>query len=259
MMMCSKRFESKVVVVSGGADGVGRSASLMFAKEGAAVAILDIQTGKGDKTATDIRSLGGEAVFVPTDSSNRAQVEAGIAGAMEAYGRIDVLFNHAGTVIVKPFLETTAQDWDRLMAINVSSMFHCCQLTIPHMLQQNGGVIVNTASVSGLSASSLEAAYCVSKGACIQLTRAIAVEFRDRHIRCNAVCPGLIRTAHGLREAKELVALGQPWSEEDVAAAQGRICEPEEVANVVLFLASDAASFVNGEMLVVDNGQMATT
>lgn len=258
-MMNGKQFKSKVVVISGGADGVGRAASLMFAEEGASVAILDIQADKGEETASEIRSLGGEAVFFPTDSSVRAQVEVGIAGAIKKYGKIDVLFNHAGTVIVKPFLETTPVDWDRLMAINVSSMFHCCQVVLPHMLDRAGGVIVNTASVSGLSASSLEVAYCVSKGACIQLTRAIAVEFRDNKIRCNAVCPALIRTAHGVREAKELVALGQPWSEDDVAAAQGRICEPEEVANAVLFLASDAASFINGEMLVVDNGQMART
>ncbi len=257
--MSGNRFEGKSVVVSGGADGVGRAAALKFAAEGAKVAILDIQEDKGEETARDLRDRGGEAAFFPTNVSERDEVAASIENTISAYGKINVLFNHAGTIIVKPFLETTTEDWDRLMAINVTSMVHTCQAVIPYMLGQGGGTIVNTASVSGLTASPLEAAYCVTKGACIQLTRAIAVEFRDQNIRCNAVCPALIHTAHGMREAEELVALGQPWSEDDVAKMQGRICQPEEVANAVLFLASEDASFINGEMLVVDNAQLATT
>jgi len=257
--MPGKRFESKAVVVSGGADGVGRAASLRFAKEGAKVAILDIQADKGERTAKDIREAGGEALFYEADVSRGKEVRAAIEGTAAAWGRIDILFNHAGTVIVKPFLDTTLDDWNRLMAINVTSMVHACQATIPIMLRNGGGAIVNTSSVSGLTASALEAAYCVSKGACIQLTRAIAVEFRDRGIRCNGICPALIRTAHGMREAQELVAMGQEWSDSDVARMQGRICEPEEVAAAVLFLASDDASFINGELLTIDNAQMATT
>lgn len=257
--MPMKRFQSKTVVVSGGADGVGRAAALRFAEEGAKVSILDIQSDMGERTAQDIRDAGGEALFFRADVSEQDQVRAGIEDTAAAWSRIDVLFNHAGTVIVKPFLETTLEDWNRLMAINVTSMVHACQAAIPIMLSNGGGSIINTCSVSGLSASALEVAYCVSKGACIQLTRAIAVEFRDRGIRCNGVCPALIRTAHGMREAEELVALGQEWSEADVARMQGRICEPEEVAAAVLFLASDDASFINGEMLTVDNAQMATT
>jgi NAD(P)-dependent dehydrogenase (short-subunit alcohol dehydrogenase family) len=257
--MPCERFRSKVVVVSGGADGVGRAAAVRFAREGGRLAILDIQDDKGEETARKIRADGGAAAFFHADVSQQAQVRVAMAQVLEAFGTIDVLFNHAGTVVVKPFLETTMEDWDRLMAVNVSSMVHACQAAIPVMLASSGGAIVNTCSVSGLSASALEAAYCVSKGACIQLTRALAVEFRDRGIRCNAVCPALIRTAHGLREAQELVAQGQDWSEADVARMQGRICEPEEVAAAVLFLASDDASFINGEVLTVDNAQMAMT
>jgi NAD(P)-dependent dehydrogenase (short-subunit alcohol dehydrogenase family) len=253
------RFESKTVVVSGGAEGVGRAASLRFAAEGAKVAILDIQVDHGERTAEDIRAAGGEALFYQADVSQLDQVHEAINGTAANWNRIDVLFNHAGTVIVKPFLDTSLEDWNRLMTINVTSMVHTCQAAIPIMLKNGGGSIVNTCSVSGLSASSLEAAYCVSKGACIQLTRAIAVEFRDRGIRCNGVCPALIRTQHGIREAEALLALGQEWSETDVARMQGRICEPNEVAAAVLFLASDDASFINGELLTVDNAQMATT
>lgn len=257
--MTMRRFDGKIALVSGGADGVGRAAALRFASEGANLGILDIQERKGEETAQSVRDLGGEAQFVRTDVSRQEEVHAGINGLAEAYDGIDVLFNHAGTVVVKPFLETSLDDWNRLIAVNVTSMFHACQAVIPHMLKRGGGAIVNTCSVSGLSASALEVAYCVSKGACIQLTRAIAVEFRDQGIRCNGVCPALIRTAHGTREAEELVALGQEWSEADVARMQGRICEPEEVAAAVLFLASNDASFINGEMLTVDNAQMATT
>lgn len=257
--MSSKRFQSQIVIVSGGADGVGRAAALSFAAEGAAVSVLDINAEKAERTVQDIIVAGGVADFQCVDVSDGLQLRAAIEAVAVKQGRIDVLFNHAGVVVVRPFLQTTVEEWDRLMAINVTSMFHACQAALPHMIAAGGGRIVNTASVSGLSASSLEAAYCVSKGACIQLTRSIAVEFRDQNIRCNAVCPALIRTAHGVREAEQLVALGQSWDEADVARMQGRICEPEEVAAAVLFLASKESSFVNGEMLVIDNAQMATT
>ena len=254
-----KRFVDQVAVVSGGADGCGRSAALRFAEEGAKVGILDINEKLGNKTAADIHAASGEVIFVKTDVSNGAQVHAAINSIVETWGKIDALYNHAGTVIVKPFLETSEEDWNRIMAINVNSMFHTCQAVLPHMIQAGGGNIVNTTSISGISASALEAAYCTSKGACIQLTRSIAVEFRDSGIRCNSVAPALIRTAHGMREAEELVALGQAWSDDDVVKMQGRICEPEEVAAAALFLVSKDASFINGETLMVDNGQFATT
>ncbi|UWQ93707.1 glucose 1-dehydrogenase (plasmid) [Rhodobacteraceae bacterium M382] len=253
------RFTGQVVVVSGGADGCGAAAALRFAAEGAKVAILDVNEVKGKETAARIRATGGEVIFARTDVSLGADVHASIKSVISAWGRIDVLFNHAGTVIVKPFLDTTEADWNRMMAVNVNSMFHTSQAILPHMIKAGGGAIVNTTSISGLTASALEAAYCTSKGACIQLTRAIAVEFRDKGIRCNSVAPALIRTAHGTREAEELIALGQDWSDEDVARMQGRICEPEEVAAAVLFLASDDASFINGETLMVDNGQFSMT
>ena len=253
------RFANQVAVVSGGADGCGRAMAHRLAREGARVAILDINAERAEQTVRDIRAADGDALFLPTDASVGAEVRASIAAAFDACGHIDLLFNHAGTVTVRPFLETSEAQWNRLMAINVNSMFHTCQAVLPHMLERGAGAIVNTASVSGLTASALEAAYCVSKGACIHLTRAIAVEFRDHGIRCNAVCPALIRTAHGVREAEALVALGESWSEADVARMQGRICEPEEVAAAALFLASDDASFINGEFLMVDNAQLATT
>jgi len=196
-----------------------------------------------------------------------AVVSGGAAGAggaaSEVFAReganvVIVLFNHAGTVIIKPFLETTESDWDRMMAINVKSMFLMTKAVLPSMLDQ-GGAIVNTSSISAVAGTPMEVLYCTSKGACHMFTRAIATEYRDNGIRCNAVCPGFIRTAHGIRELKELQDYGVEVTEEEICRLQGRICEPEEVANAALFLASSEASFVNGETMFVDNGMLVRT
>ena len=145
-----------------------------------------------------------------------------------------------------------------MMAINVKSMFLMTKAVLPSMLDQ-GGAIVNTSSISAVAGTPMEVLYCTSKGACHMFTRAIATEYRDDGIRCNAVCPGFIRTAHGIRELKELREYGVEVTEEDICRLQGRICEPEEVANAALFLASSEASFVNGETMFVDNGMLVRT
>jgi len=255
----SYRLDGRVAVISGGAGGAGAAIARLFATRGAFVEILDTQDELGRSTASDIGADGGRAGFTHADVSKAADVETSIAAVLERHGRVDVLVNHAGTVIVRAFHETTEDEWDRLMAINVKSMFLVTRAVLPAMLGAGRGTIVNTASISSFTASPLESAYCVTKGAVLQLTRAIAVEYRDRGIRCNAVCPGFIKTPHGLREMAELSALGVESSEAAVAVAQGRICEPEEVARVVLFLASDASSFVNGEGIVVDNASTVLT
>jgi NAD(P)-dependent dehydrogenase (short-subunit alcohol dehydrogenase family) len=164
-----------------------------------------------------------------------------------------VLFNHAGTLIVKPFLEISESEWDWLMAVNVKSMYLMTKAVLPGMLAAKGGSIVCTSSISAVAATPLEVLYDTTKGACHMFARAIAVEFRDRGIRCNAVCPGFIRTAHGLREVEQLTKGGVDVSEATMAIQQGRMCEPEEVARAALFLASDESSFVNGAQLFVDN------
>ena len=174
-------------------------------------------------------------------------------------GRVDCLFNHAGTVIVKDFLDTDEADWDFMMDINVRSMFLITRAFLPTMLAAGRGAIVNTSSISAVAGTEKEVLYCTSKGACHMFTRAIAIEYRAAGIRCNAVCPGFIRTPHGLRELTELRALGVDVSETDISRLQGRICEPEEVAAAALFLMSDDASFVNGETLFVDNAMLVGT
>lgn len=253
------RLEGKHAIVSGGAAGAGGAASEVFAREGAKVAIVDIQEEAGLALVERISAAGGKASFFKADVSLSDEVEDAIGKANRLFdNRIDVLFNHAGTVIIKPFLETTEGDWDRMMNINVKSMFLVTKAVLPSMLD-HGGAIVNTSSISAVAGTPMEVLYCTSKGACHMFTRAIATEYRDNGIRCNAVCPGFIRTAHGIRELKELQDYGVEVTEEDICRIQGRICEPEEVANAALFLASSEASFVNGETMFVDNGMLVRT
>lgn len=247
------RLAGKVALISGGAGGCGEAASRLFAEEGAKVVIVDRQGAAARDVADSINKSGGTALGVEADVSDKKAVDAAVARALAAYGTIDVLFNHAGTIIVKPFLETTEDEWDWLMAVNVKSMFLMCKAVLPTMLKAGKGSIVNTSSISAITATPLEVLYCTTKGAVHQLSRALAVEYRDQGIRVNAVCPGFIRTAHGMREVTELSAQGVDASEAAMKAMQGRMCEPIEVARAALFLASDDSSFVNGSHIFVDN------
>jgi NAD(P)-dependent dehydrogenase (short-subunit alcohol dehydrogenase family) len=248
------RLAGKVALISGGAGGCGLAASELFAHEGAKVGIVDLPRSEGAAVAAGLRAAGHDAVFAAADVSDEAQVAAAVTTVTEALGVPTVLFNHAGTLVVKPFLETTVEDWDRLMAINVRSMFLMTRAVLPGMIAAGGGTIVCTSSVSAVAGTPMEVLYDATKGACHMFARAIAVEFRDRNIRCNAVCPGFIDTAHGRTEVAQLAAYGVDVSEAAIAAQQGRMCRPEEVARAALFLASDESSFVNGTHLFVDNG-----
>lgn len=248
------RLAGKTAVITGGASGIGKATSVMFAREGARVVILDIQETEGKNTVQLIAQNGGQAHFYKTDVSKADQVNQTFDAIKTDIGPYDVLFNHAGTIIVKSLHESTEEDYDRLMDINVRSAFLVCRRALPEMVANGGGSVVITASIASELGYALESLYCMSKGAVLQLARTIAVEYREQGIRCNAVCPGFVKTAHGLREIAELDAAGQEWQDSDLAATQGRICEPEEVASTVTFLASDEASFINGHALYVDNG-----
>jgi NAD(P)-dependent dehydrogenase (short-subunit alcohol dehydrogenase family) len=242
------RLAGKTAIITGGAGGCGAAAVRLFIGEGATVGIIDRDSARGNALAAETG-----AVFAQADVSDEAEVIAAVAKLTSAIGPANVLFNHAGTLIVKPFLEMTAAEWDWLMAVNVKSMFLVTRAVLPGMIAAGGGAIVCTSSISAVAATPMEVLYDTTKGACHMFARAIAVEFRDRGIRCNAVCPGFIRTPHGMREVAALQALGVDVSEAALAAQQGRMCEPEEVARAALFLASDESSFVNGTHLFVDN------
>lgn len=251
------RLNGKVALITGGAGGCGLAASELFAREGAKVALLDLPHSDGKAVAERINAAGGTALFVPTDVSVAEQVERAVAQVEERFGAITVLMNHAGTIHVGPFLETRESDWDRLMHINVKSMFLVTRAVLPKMIEAGGGSIICTSSISGVVGTPMEVLYCTTKGACHMFARAISVEFRDRNIRSNAICPGFIGTAHGRRELDLLREFGTEVSDEALRAMQGRLCDPREVASAALFLASDDASFVNGAHLFVDNAYTA--
>jgi NAD(P)-dependent dehydrogenase (short-subunit alcohol dehydrogenase family) len=254
------KLENWNAVISGGATGAGGAGSEVFAAEGARVAIVDKNADAARETADRIEKSGGKAFSVEADVSDADQVATASQQILERFeGRIDTLWNHAGTVIVKDFLDTTETEWDWMMAVNVKSMFLMTRAFVPAMLAAGKGSIVNTSSISAVAGTEKEVLYCTSKGACHMFTRAIAIEYRSRGIRCNAVCPGFIRTPHGLRELDELRGLGVEVEEADIERLQGRICEPHEVARAALFLASDDASFVNGETMFVDNAMLVGT
>jgi NAD(P)-dependent dehydrogenase (short-subunit alcohol dehydrogenase family) len=247
------RLAGKIALISGGSTGMGGASSKLFAAEGAKVGIVDRNEEAGRAVVEEIRAAGGTAMFARADVSKADEVEAAVKAVMAEYGNITVLFNHAGTIIIKPFLETTLEEWEWLMAVNVTSMFLMTKAVLPGMIAAGGGSIVCTSSISAIAATPKEVVYNTSKGACHMFARSIAVEYRDQNIRCNAVCPGFVRTPHGLREVDELTKHGVDMSDSAIAVQQGRLCEPEEVARAALFLASDEASFVNGAHLFVDN------
>lgn len=251
------RLQGKVALITGGAGGCGLAASELFAREGAKVAILDLPNSQGEAVAAAITEAGGIACFVPADVSNAEQVQRAVNQAEAHLGPITVLMNHAGTIAAGPFLDTSEADWDRLMNINVKGMFLVTRAVLPNMIKAGGGSIICTSSISAVVGTPMEVLYCTTKGACHMFARALAVEYRDRNIRSNAVCPGFIGTAHGQRELQLLRGLGVDASDETINAMQGRLCAPSEVANAALFLASDESSFVNGTHLFVDNGYTA--
>jgi NAD(P)-dependent dehydrogenase (short-subunit alcohol dehydrogenase family) len=248
------RLEGKVALISGGATGMGGAATRLFAQEGASVGIVDRNREAGEALAAELISAGHRVVFAVADVSKAAEVAAAVRAVRNALGPISVLFNHAGSIVVKPFLETTEEAWDWLMAVNVKSMYLVTRAVLPDMISAGGGSIVCTSSISAVAATPMEVLYDTTKGACRMFARAIAVEYRDHNIRCNAVCPGFIRTPHGNREVELLSKYGVDVSDAAIAAQQGRMGEPEDVARPALYLASDESRFVTGVQLFVDNG-----
>ncbi|ACI59547.1 short-chain dehydrogenase/reductase SDR (plasmid) [Rhizobium leguminosarum bv. trifolii WSM2304] len=247
------RLQNKSILITGGANGAGAASARLFAEEGARVMIADRDAAAAGTLVAALQARNLDVRFVHVDVSKPQDAETAYRAALEAFGRVDILFNHAGIIIVKPFLECTLEEWDELMDNNAKSAFLMTRLVLPEMLERGKGVLVFTSTTGVRAATHLEALYCASKSAMHQMARALAVEYRDQGIRANLICPSFVRTHHGEHEIEQLRSYGVFASENDVNAMQGRICEPEEVAEVALFLASDASSFVNGAEIFVDN------
>ena len=248
-----RRLADRVALITGGANGIGRASVELFSAEGAKIAFMDVDASQGRALEHELKKMGRDVMFIHADVSDREAVHRSVRETIERYKRIDVLFNHAGVISAKPFLECSEDEWTWMMDNNAKSVFLMTQAVLPGMLERGRGVIVATSSASARVATKFEAIYSASKAAMHQFCRAIAVEYRDAGIRCNLVCPSFVRTHHGMEELEQLRTHGVYASSEDVNFMQGRMCEPEEVAAAALFLASEEASFINGAEIFVDN------
>lgn len=246
-------LENKVAVITGAASGIGEASAKRFAREGAMVVVADIRGAKAESVAQAIREEGGEAVSTEVDVADAASVEAMIGVAVSTYGRLDALFNNAGTLRPGTAVELSVEDWDFVMNVNVRSVFLGAKFAVPIMVAQGGGSIINTASISGLHGDGGAICYAASKAAVINLTRALSTDHGPQGVRVNAICPGTIETPPVKRMVSDPVVLERNIN----AHALRRLGRPEEIAAAALWLASDESSFVSGEAIVVDGGLRA--
>jgi NAD(P)-dependent dehydrogenase (short-subunit alcohol dehydrogenase family) len=247
-------LDEKVAVVTGGNSGIGRAISEVFARENARVVIgaRNVKTGK--ETADGINSRGGKALFVRTDMQDSAQVKHLVEEAIRTYGTVDIACHNAGTELVKELIDTTEEEWNMVMNTNARGAFLLAKYTLPHMIAKKKGVVINVASQLAFVGFEKFCAYCASKGAIVQLTRAMALEYAKHGIRVNCVCPGAVDTP---MLDREMALFSNPEESRKKVVTDhpiGRMAKPEEIAEAVLFLASERSSFVLGEALIVDGG-----
>ncbi len=256
------RFDGKVCLVTGAGSGIGRATAIGFAKGGGKVVVSDVNGNAAERVAAEIGALAGSAIAVTADMARPADIEALIAHTTQAFGRLDVLHNNAFGVPAElsdrrlaRVADTDQAVWDYTIQVGLTAVMQATRAALPIMRQQGGGAIVNTASISGLFADYGISAYNVMKAGVVNLTRSTAIEYARYGIRCNCVCPGAIDTPLLQR------SLGIPGFADGLNAAipMGRLGRPEEMANVVLFLASDLASYVTGAAFVADGGLTAQT
>ena len=248
----------KVVIVTGGGRGLGAAASKLMASEGASVVVADINEEGGSAVVSSIRESGGQAVFRKTDVTQEDQMEALVATAVSEFGRLDGIVNNAATIAVTEVENLSVDEWDRVMAVNGRGVFLGCKHAVRQFRKQGGGgSIVNIGSISGILGLAQQPVYCASKGAVVQLTRQIAMEYANQNIRCNSVGPGSIDG-----EFFQIYLDGQGDADAALQAVldahpMGRVAQPEEVAEAIMFMISDKSSFVTGANLQVDGGYSA--
>lgn len=251
------RLENKKAIVTGGAGGIGRATALAFATEGAAVAVVDLREDAALAVVEEIRAAGGTAIAIAADVSNEDDIQRIIATTVEEFGGVNVVFNNAGIIRRTTAVETTAEEWDRVFGVNVKSIFLMCKHIVPVMEANGGGSIVNTGSGWGLKGGGQAISYCASKGAVVNMTRALAIDHGPQGIRVNSVNPGDVNTGMLLEEARQLSQDANAFLAESADRPLGRMGEPSEIAAAVVWLASDDSSYVTGSALVVDGGGIA--
>jgi NAD(P)-dependent dehydrogenase (short-subunit alcohol dehydrogenase family) len=249
-------LKGKVAIITGAASGIGKATAELFAKEGAALLLLDINDA-GQSIADQINQGGEQARFLHCDVTQPDACQRAVAAAREEFSRLDILFNNAGIIRRADVVGTSEEEWDRVMAVNVKSIFLMSKYAVPVMAASGGGSIINTSSGWGLRGGRNAVSYCASKGAVVNMTRAMAIDHGPQNIRVNAICPGDVDTPMLRDEARQV---GQPLEDFLAEAAMRplqRYARPEEIAHAVLYLASDVASYVTGSALVIDGGGLA--
>ena len=255
--MASGILRGKTAIVTGGASGIGRAVAEAFAAEAASVVVVDLNADAGRQVVDQIESRGGSAILHVADVADETQAKATIERAVERFGRLDLLVNNAGIIRRQTVTGGSVEDWDRVVAVNLRSVYLMSRFAIPKMIESGGGVILNTGSGWGLKGGPAAAAYCAAKAAVVNLTRAMAIDYAKDGIRVNCVCPGDTDTPMLRGECEQLGGDMTQFLREAAARPLGRVGEPTEIADAFLFLASDRASFITGAILPVDGGGTA--
>ena len=251
------RLENKRAIVTGGAGGIGRATCLALAAEGAAVAVVDLNADAAEAVAGEIRAAGGRAVAIAADVSREDDIRRVVETMLAEFGGIEVVFNNAGIIRRTTVLELDVDEWDLVFGVNVRSIFLMCKHVVPVMAAAGGGSIINTGSGWGLKGGGRAISYCASKGAVVNMTRALAIDHGPQGIRVNSVNPGDVNTGMLREEARQLAQDAGAFLAEAADRPLGRMGEPSEIAAAVVWLASDESSYVTGSALVVDGGGIA--
>jgi len=251
------KLDNKCAIVTGGASGIGLATAQLLADEGAAVVIADINAEQGKQAEAQVQAAGGKAVFVQCNVARSADCQRVVQTAVEKFGRLDIVFNNAGIIRRTDVIGISEEDWDLVMAVNVKSIYLMSKFAIPEIAKQGGGAIVNTGSGWGIKGGRNAISYCASKGAVVNMTRALAIDHGPQNIRVNCICPGDTDTPMLRNEAKQLGQAEDKFMAEAAERPLNRYAQPMEIAQSVLYLVSDAASYVTGAILAVDGGGTA--
>jgi len=251
--MNGMRLKDKIAIITGAGSGIGRAIALAFSKEGAKIVVADWSEQSGKETVEQIEKQEGEAIFVKTDVSKANDIDKMAKDCLNKFGRVDILVNNAGIYRTYNLHEMLEEDWDKIIDINLKSVFLGSKRVIPEMFKQGKGKIVNTASIAGLVGFAQSGAYCASKGGIIALTKEMALEYAPKRINVNCIAPGVIKTAM----TKDMLTDPATKQSLESSTPYSRLGEPEDIAQAAVYLASDESDFVNGEVLVVDGGWVA--
>jgi NAD(P)-dependent dehydrogenase (short-subunit alcohol dehydrogenase family) len=250
-------LESKVAMVTGAASGIGRGIALRLAGVGAVVFVLDKNAAESEKTVAQIKDAGGDSEFIPCDVTSCDDCRRAVGHAIKTRGRIDILCNNAGMIVRKDIVALEKREWDAVLNATLKSVYLLSREVIPHMVRHGGGSIINTGSGWSLKGGPKAAAYCAAKAGVLNLTRAMAIDHGRDNIRVNCVCPGDIETPMLASEAHQLGENREVFMKEAANRPLGRVGTPDDVANAVLFLASDMSQWITGTHIVVDGGGLA--